>query len=118
MPLQTGTWTINISGYVDQLLITSVANGVVSGKLYGGNSDITGFWDEDSQRITFTVLHGIRTSPTQLFEGYMFSNSPPPLLIGVPALVIFTLSGYAEGLVLDATATRHVFGWYAQIGVD
>jgi hypothetical protein len=54
MPLETGTWTINQSGTLAQLTITSVdAAGNVSGTLLA--APISGLWNEVLQKLTFLL---------------------------------------------------------------
>jgi hypothetical protein len=125
MPLQAGSWTANVGGLPSQLQITAVdAQGNVSGSIAG--NPISGFWDEDSQRITFlrapSTVSGL--SLQQLFVGYLFTD--PINLTGLAGSVHFTLAGYVEDFLTQAptfigpppSAKRSVFGWYAQIAVD
>jgi hypothetical protein len=61
MPLQVGYWTIVSNWLKGTLLIEAVsAQGVVSGKLDVPNlSDfISGWWDEESQRVDFSIAVG------------------------------------------------------------
>jgi hypothetical protein len=122
MPLQAGSWTANFGGVPSQLQITGVdAQGNVSGSIAG--NPISGFWDEDSQRIT---LLRAPSPGFQLFVGYLFTD--PINLTGLTGSVHFTLTGYVEDFSMQAQAPTHigpppsakrsVFGWYAQIAVD
>jgi len=129
MPLQTGTWKTNAGGTVGQLVITGVdAQGNVSGTLtglpgVGLTVGLGGYWDEDSQRVTFLV----DTSQNQgfpmesfVFTGYLFQDSIP--LADITGSTIFTLAGRFSGFFVartyGITALKTQGGWYAQIGVE
>lgn len=106
MPLQIGIWNINTNGTVDQLQINGVdVNGNVAGTLAA--LQITGFWDEITQRLMFT--DGISA-----YSGFMFSDqNRMPGIIGGNVLTLagcYTSSG--------AAADQYTFGWYAQIGMQ
>ena len=115
MPLQVGNWTANVGGVPAALYIGSVdTNGRVTGYFGVTSAYLSGFWDEDSQRLTLLRW-------PQVFVGYLFSD--PVNLTGVNGTVVFTLTGVVEnfsagGAGPSPTAKRSAFGWYAQIGVD
>jgi hypothetical protein len=126
MPLQTGKWTANFDGEVTQLQIDSVDNaGHVTGTI-GGGYPFSGFWDEDSQHLTFLVFPRPAVpavAKVQIFVGYLFTD--PVNLTGSAGSVFFTLTGYIQDFTSGgfvgssgATARRSLFGWYAQIGVE
>jgi hypothetical protein len=129
VPLQIGTWLINVGGLgVGNLVIAGVdAQGNVSATL-GPSGRLSGFWDEDAQKLTLTLFPVNTQIPTvvQIFVGYLFTD--PVNLLGVTGSVFFTLAGHVENFIPmggaifrlgpPATAKRSVFGWYAQIGVD
>jgi len=116
MPLETGKWTINENGTVDQLTIINVdVAGSVSGTLFG--APISGFWNEASQKLTFV-------SPTpenlaqgeKLYTGFLFTDQFR--MPGVRGGTVFTLAGYFTAFGTGtASVDRPTFGWYAQIGV-
>jgi len=131
MPLQTGSWTANVGGVPTQIQITGMdGQGNVSGNI-SGNS-FSGFWNEDSQRITFLLapLTVGENLSIQIFVGYLFTD--PVNLTGASGTVFFTLTGYVEDFLTGVTANPappgligpppsakcSLFGWYAQIGVD
>lgn len=74
MPLEPGDWSINGNGFEGTLKLAGVdAQGRVSGSVFG--DPITGFWDEDAQKLTF--VRGVNpTDPAkvQLYRGYQFGN--------------------------------------------
>lgn len=115
MPLQTGTWTMNVGGQVTQMTIGNDANGKVAVQIIGANP-LSALWDEDSQRLILSSSEG------QLFVGYFFTDTVN--LTGVKGAALFTLVGtvenYVQGRIIGplSTAKRSTFGWYAQIGVD
>ena len=115
MPLQIGSWTMNVGGEVTQLnIIDSTAGGDVGGRI--GGRIVIGGWDEDSQTLMLWTNDG------QFYVGYLFTDTVN--LTGVKGSVVFTLVGSAESFQASTsigpppTATRSTFGWYAQIGVD
>jgi hypothetical protein len=77
---------------------------------------MVGFWDERSQKIMFArLLNPADPSTVQLYAGYLFRN--PGGLHGV-GTATYTLAGSFEALAgPDVTASRAVYGWYAQQGV-
>ena len=109
MPLQTGLWKINVNATISWLEIDSVdVSGNVTGNLFGFL--IFGFWDEISQRLTFT-----HDRSSTAYPGFLFSdqNRMPGIIGGS----VFTLAGVCTSLTQNAaSADRHTFGWYAQIG--
>jgi len=114
MPLQVGTWTMNVGGGVTQLQITNVdPQGDVTASI--GTTGFIAIWDEDSQKLTLS-RNG------QLFVGYLFTDTVN--LTGVKGSIFFTLAGSVESFLSDfrqigqPTAKRSILGWYAQIGVD
>lgn len=117
MPLQTGTWTINLNGTVQQLGITNVdAQGTLNGFIGGG--PFVGFWDEASQKITFSARSGITGGSLQVFTGFLFEDQIR--ITNVTGGTVFTLAGFVERFedppISTLTGKRNVFGWYAQIG--
>jgi hypothetical protein len=123
MPLQVGTWTMNVGGTVTQLQILKVdsqGNGLANiGADPALAVSLLAVWDEDSQKLMLL-------SSAQIFVGYLFTDTVN--LTGVTGSVLFTLVGSAESFRLDQnqatqqigqpTARRSTLGWYAQIGVD
>jgi hypothetical protein len=110
-----GSWEINASGDRGQLEIHSVdRQGELRGTLYG--KAIVGFWDERAQKILFVrLLDPAVPSTTQVYTGYLFRN--PGGLRGV-GTATYTLAGSFEAFGgTGATASRAVYGWYAQQGV-
>ena len=125
MPLQHGTWTINVAGAGTTTLQIEAVDS--QGNLTGQINSIpcTGFWDELAQKLTVPVVSAESPIILQILVGYLFTD--PVNLLGVTGSVILTLAGYVESfspsvsLVANApavTAKQTSFGWYAQIGVD
>jgi hypothetical protein len=113
--LPLGTWEVNASGDRGPLQIVSVSRqGELRGTLYG--KAIVGFWDELAQKVIFVrLLNPADPSTVQLFTGYLFRN--PGGLRGV-GTATYTLAGSFEALAgTGATASRPVYGWYAQQGI-
>ena len=122
MPLPTGNWIANFAGRTQPLVITSVdPSGRVSGTLPNLQSQVSGAWDEDGQKLTFILVSAFQAA-NFMATAYLFTD--PINLTGVVGSVIFTLAGQIEyyalqdSLGLNPTARRAAFGWYAQIGVD
>jgi hypothetical protein len=120
MPLQTGTWTIVSNGISGQLSVNDVGpSGNMTGTLTFGSYTIPigGWWDDDSQRLAFA--YGANGSTFQgliVYTGFLFQD--PNRFTGVRGPIAYTLAGYfTSGPVNRETAEKHVFGWYAQIGV-
>ncbi|MDQ4144817.1 MAG: hypothetical protein M3198_13980 [Actinomycetota bacterium] len=111
MPLEPGDWSINGNGFEGTLKLAGVdAQGRVSGSVFG--DPITGFWDEDAQKLTF--VRGVNpTDPAkvQLYRGYQFGNEDENRTD-----FIWTLAGSFEALGgTGATANRTVYGWFARL---
>ena len=130
MPLQIGAWTLDANGTLGQLTIDSVDTaGVLNGSLdlNGEHRQIEGFWDEISQEISFNafqrwVILGIDLPPNvgihnATYTGHLFTDSTR--MAGISGAVVYTLAGsYEASQSTGASARRHLFAWYAQIGVD
>ncbi len=135
MPLQLGTWKVNVNGLQGDLVIQSVgAKGVLSGQIFG--FQVRGFWDEGSQTLTFIAQKPLQVPPevvisftppieielTQViphfFEGHLFRTPPVPEpgqdILWTLAGTVQDASGEGANGVLG-TARRNVFGWFAQI---
>ena len=114
MPLQIGTWTMNVGGIVTKQQIARVdPQGGVDAAI-GTNASLA-IWDEDSQKLMLLSFG-------QLFVGYLFTDTVN--LTGVTGTVFFTLAGSAESFQSNSkqigqpTVKHSTLGWYAQIGVD
>jgi hypothetical protein len=123
MPLQAGTWTLNINGSMNEFTIAVGSAGNVSGTLgLATPLIVNGFWDETAQKITMISALVGGGQAVQIYVGYLFTD--PVNLLGVTGSIIFTLVGEVQqfqgsvNLGTNASAKRSVFGWYAQIGVD
>jgi len=122
MPLPAGNWKAVVNGAEEDLAIAAPgADGVFTGTF--GLAPIRGFWDEVSQRVTFTVtvFFGAGFPTIALFTGYLF-RTPPNAAPGRD--VVATIAGTVQANVGDAgpgtfpalgTARRNVFGWLATI---
>jgi hypothetical protein len=110
------------------LIIADVsASGEVSGVLAapigspGVGGDVQGFWDEDSQRIVFTVSTTVGGKPPALltlhaiFTGFLFEDKVR--ITGVSGGTVYTLAGHFETFG-EAPTMQQSFGWYAQIGFE
>ena len=120
MPLQTGSWTINTSGNVGEVVITGVdASGNLNGTLSIAGlppAPTIGYWDEITQEISFWASIGLG-GDIAMYTGHLFADSMR--IGGISGAVVYTLAGTARlTSVLGGSARRHLFGWYAQIGVD
>jgi hypothetical protein len=84
MPLQLGIWSLNSNGSLGQLTITAAdTSGNVSGTLsIGGDlfGPISGLWDENSARLTFSVgdfaYTGFLCPPSLRLLWRIFSPTP------------------------------------------
>jgi hypothetical protein len=106
---------VNAGGDRGQLQLVSVSpQGELRGTLFG--TEIVGFWDDPAQKITFIrFMNPAIPATAQLFSGYLFRN--PGGLRGV-GNTTYTLAGSFTALAGSrATASRSVYGWYAQQGV-
>jgi len=123
MPLPAGTWKATVNGAETDFVIEAPnAQGVFQGSLF--DTPIRGFWDETSQRLTFTmtVFFGPGFPTIALLTGYLF-RTPPNAPPGRD--VVATVTGTVQANVGDAgpagafptlgTARRNVYGWFAQI---
>jgi|GEM_PF-3059399 FlaG/FlaF family flagellin (archaellin) len=107
--LPIGEWEINGNGYKGTLKILAIdRNGNVQGSVF--DNPITGFWDEDAQKIAFIrIIDSKDPSTLQFHTGYMFSTKEG-------AGKLYTLTGSFEGFSgTGAKAQRTTYGWYAQI---
>ncbi len=121
MPLPTGVWKANVNGTEAELSIEAPnQQGTFVGRFFG--TDLTGFWDEFSQTISFTLTVILPTgSVVASFKGHLFRSPPNP----EPGRdVVTTLTGslqmgagnLAAGIFpAIGTSRRNVFGWFAQI---
>jgi hypothetical protein len=124
MPLQLGTWHINVNGTEGNLDLQAIdTQGAVTGALFG--TPLRGLWDEVSQSITFAVQGvippGVPPPPAPLiphaYRGYLFCTppSPPPgkdVLWTLAGLVVDSVGQTANGI--SGTSRRNEFGWFAQ----
>ncbi|MGA8574089.1 MAG: hypothetical protein WB609_00175 [Candidatus Cybelea sp.] len=110
MPLQTGDWKINLNGSVGVLNIASVnfSSGNVAGSF--GGQPIGGFWDEITQRLTFST--GSVQTGLRAFFGFLTPDQHR--MPGVTGDGVVTLVGYYTEVPSQAEVQR--FGWYAQLG--
>jgi len=113
--LPLGTWELNANGDRGPLQILAVdRQGELRGTLFG--KALVGFWDERAQQILFVrILDPADPSTAQLFTGYLFRNAGGLRGVGNAT---HTLAGSFTALAgTGATASRPVYGWYAQQGV-
>lgn len=69
MPLQTGTWKLNASGAVFQLVILGADGlGNVTGALSPPNATVRGIWDEAAQRLMF--ISEVSLGEFQAYTGF------------------------------------------------
>ncbi|MDA4118613.1 MAG: hypothetical protein OK455_09745 [Thaumarchaeota archaeon] len=145
-PLQIGNWTINSNGRTGTLAISVVSPaGIVSGRISIPDlaGTILGWWDEESQRLDFSIVVRVPTPPAphnnpssadnpppatsppagaptqeimQVYVGFMFEDQVR--ISGVTGATVYTLAGYSENFGTGGTAQQQSFGWYAQIGVE
>jgi hypothetical protein len=123
MPLPTGTWKATVNGAECDFIVEAPnAQGVFQGKMF--ETPVRGFWDETSQKITFTVtvFFGPGFPTIAFFTGYLFRTPPnaPPgrdVLATVTGSVQANVGDAAPGATFPAlgTARRNVYGWFAQI---
>lgn len=121
MPLSSGTWKANLNGLETVLHLNPPdPSGVISGQLI--NADFRGFWEESSQKLTFsvTVVFEGAVPVIAVFTGFLLRTPPTP----EPGQdVTATLTGYfqmtpsAPTIPFPAigTARRNIFGWFANI---
>jgi hypothetical protein len=102
-------WTINLNGTLQQLNIAAVDSaGNMAGVLLTPptESEVSGFWDEVSQKLSFVSI-------SQSFAGFLFQDQFR--MPGISGAVVFTLVGNFQDFGVGSS-DRLAFGWYAQIG--
>ena len=115
MPLPSGTWKMNINGFLTDLQIEPT-QGELFTATFGGLPTLKGFWNEASQSVSFGLPIGDQS--VLLFEGYAFRT---PITPEPGQDVVVTLAGLVRVntgsafTFLQASARRNVFGWFAQI---
>jgi hypothetical protein len=113
--LPLGTWEVNAGGDRGPLQLVSVSHqGELRGTLFG--TEIVGLWNDVAQQLIFVrLLNPVDPSTAPLFTGCRFRT--PGGLRGV-GTATYTVAGSYTALVgTGATASRAVYGWYAQQGV-
>ncbi len=108
--LVVGDWSIDANGFTGTLRIHSVdSKANVNAEVFENKT--SGFWDEESKTLVFVrIIEPADPSTFQVFTGYLFAN---PGTAGS-----FSLSGSFEAFKgTGATASRSVFGWFAQITI-
>ena len=118
MPLPIGSWNANVNGQRVSFVIASVdAGGVVVGTinlpLPVGALNVSGIWDEITQKLIFGNSAGF----VFVFTAFLFQGK-----FRMPGIVggsVFTLAGSFTGQMSGGAidADRPAFGWYAQIGL-
>jgi hypothetical protein len=117
MPLPVGTWNINSNGFTGTLVIGTLGAPDGSGNAFfqgtttftvsGGATDqITGFWDEAGQAISFLRLPSTHTdySVFQVYTGTLYSFGPQ--VVGSNDVTTYTLAGGVNEFSINAdTAT-------------
>ena len=118
MPLPTGTWKAIVNGAETALsTATPNAQGQFGGTLFG--TAVSGFWDESSQKMTFTYVTVGGAPETAVFEGHLFRTPPDPgpgqdVVASLAGTFQMTVAGSGNKLPV-ATARRNTFAWLAQI---
>jgi hypothetical protein len=100
-------WSILGNETVGTLTLFFHTDGSVDGGVYGNK--IEGFWDEDSQKLTFIrIPNNIQPNAHQIYTGYKFSWTDKA------GNDVHCLAGSFEGFAgSNASVERNVFGWYA-----
>jgi hypothetical protein len=111
MPLPVGAiWTFSGNNFTGNLRISVDSAGNVSGHLNVGEvfSEILGFWDERSQKVTF-IRKSSDPSHIQVYTACFFQE-------GLASDPIYRLTGFFEAFQgTGAVAQRGVYGWIATI---
>ena len=116
MPLPSGTWTMNVNGFVTQLQIEPTQGELFTATFAGLGTTLRGFWSEASQMASFGMPIGEQS--VIHFEGYAFRT---PITPEPGQDVVVTLAGLvrvntgSSFTFLQAGARRNVFGWFAHI---
>ncbi|HKY28027.1 MAG TPA: hypothetical protein VJM12_08785 [Pyrinomonadaceae bacterium] len=116
MPLPSGTWKMNVNGFLTDLQIQPTQGELFTATLADAGLTFRGFWNEASQSVSFGLPLGEQS--VILFEGYAFRT---PITPEPGQDVVVTLAGVvrvntgASFTFLQASARRNVFGWFAQI---
>jgi hypothetical protein len=102
-----GPWDINGNGFAGLLWIEGVdaqGNLLGSSTVYG--QPIIGFWDDNSQKITFLrIINAADPSTLQIYTGYLMQSQNDGSLSFAGSFEAFKGTG--------AYAQRVVYGWYA-----
>jgi hypothetical protein len=123
MPLPSGTWKANVNGTEADLIIEAPnQQGVFVGQFFG--APFSGFWDEFSQTIAFTltvIFENNRTPIIAWFNGHLFRSPPNPepgrdVVVSLTGSLQVSAGNLAAGAFpAIGTSRRNVFGWFAHI---
>lgn len=100
-------WSLLGNRSVGTLILFFHADGHIDGTIYGDK--IEGFWDEDSQKLTFIrIPNGAQPNAHQIYTGYKFSWTDKA------GNTAHCLAGSFEAFAgTGASVERNIFGWYA-----
>jgi hypothetical protein len=120
MPAPTGTWNINANCETAllQLGFDPPCNGVGSAALTGtwsspgGATPLTGFWNEEAQKLTFLKMNFGDPDTVQVFTGYLMA------LEGQFCALAGSFEAFRNKFLTQTVGIceRCVFGWYALPG--
>ena len=121
MPLPTGKWKANVNGTETDLSLDAPnQQSVFLGQFLG--AEFSGFWDESSQSVAFTITVVLPTSTvTASFEGHLFRSpaNPEPgrdVVATIAGSLHMSVGNLSPGsFPAIGTSRRNVFGWFAQI---
>ena len=102
----TGTWKINANASEGELVIESITDGKVEGKLLGDR--IRGFYDERTKCLSVLRLGGDGVG-FQSYKGYLFIN-PEEKQIRYHFAGTFQVFGGEGGAGTE-------YGWFAQVSM-
>jgi hypothetical protein len=127
--IPTGEYNIQSNGLHGSFNITSLdSEGKINGTidLYPWDmppSQITGYFDESSGKITFVRMIGPQLSDIEVYTGYKFSNTIADCIVGTGPGSCFDYATFAgifqsfsssnQTWLTSPDAKRNTFGWYA-----
>jgi len=132
-PIPLGGWNIKSNGVPGTMNITSIdSQGVIQGSILlypytSSSTPIKGYYDRNSDKITFIRTIGANPTDVEVYTGYRFSNIIADCIDGTGPGSCYqysTLAGVFQSFTSNNTigipsylvhsdSNRNTFGWYA-----
>jgi hypothetical protein len=112
----SGGWEIIANGFRGQINLTVDVTGNVTGTWTEGTrvDEVTGLWDESSQKLLFVRKLSGDPAVIQVYTGYLFNSRPEGTFCSTGEfnrMMAGTLEAFQS---TGATPSRNVFGWAMQ----